>query len=766
MNRTLAGALCEKEGGGATPQKGVFVPGFVFCCRIAVVAGALLPGIAFAQQTTPATDAAQSSGTDTTIQQGPPLPPQPKSTVDPKGDEPIVTEKQFDSALPPLSDDINAPLEPMPQDAPVTPQAATKAPPSTTQSSPSDVDAAPVADSAPAVLPPVAEPPADLSQPLPTLESFNAEPVSQVADTGNGKSTEIGYDIAVDGLDDLGLEDEFNGFSALKAGKGKAANAAMLRARAREDEALAVKILKSRGYYDASASSVIETLPNDGGRLRAVITATPGKLYRFARIDVDAAQPVVPADLISRYLPLKVGDPIEAERVQGAEANLTLKLGENGYPFARLGTRDILLDDEAFTGDYTLPVDPRSRASFGAIRTRGRRQIMTTKHMMVLRRFKTGDLYDTRKVDDLRKALVATSLFQTVGVEPVETGNYATDGTEIVDLMVTQAKGKTRSIAATGGYSTGQGIRSEVTYTARNAFPEEGALILGAVGGTQEQSGSVTFRRSNAGERDRTLTLGLSGGRQDYDAFNAVTGTFFGRISRDSTPIWQKKLTYSYGYELTATNESVYNFNQFRRTRGTYFVAALPADVGIDTSDDLLNPTRGFRLKLGVSPETSVRGPIRPYVRMMLDGSYYYHAMDSLVIAGRVRVGSIVGIDRNDLPPSRRYYGGGGGSVRGYGYQRLGPFDPNGDPVGGRSVNEFALEARYRFGNFGIVPFIDAGNSYESSTPKFNDLRFGAGIGGRFYTNFGPLRVDVATPLNGRKGDSKIALYISIGQAF
>ena len=116
--------------------------------------------------------------------------------------------------------------------------------------------------------------------------------------------------------------------------------------------------------------------------------------------------------------------------------------------------------------------------------------------------------------------------------------------------------------------------------------------------------------------------------------------------------------------------------------------------------------------------------------------------------------------------------------MRGYGFQRLGPFEPLDplnekrdepgelNPIGGRSLNEFALEARYRFGNFGIVPFIDAGNSYDSTFPQFSDLRFGAGIGGRYYTNFGPMRIDIATPLNPREGDSRIALYISIGQAF
>jgi translocation and assembly module TamA len=153
-------------------------------------------------------------------------------------------------------------------------------------------------------------------------------------------------------------------------------------------------------------------------------------------------------------------------------------------------------------------------------------------------------------------------------------------------------------------------------------------------------------------------------------------------------------------------------------------------------------------------------------VRTLAEATGYYPVNDRLVIAGRARAGSIQGIERDDLAPSRRYYGGGGGSVRGYGYQRLGPFDPDGNPVGGRSLNEFSLEARYRFGDFGIVPFVDAGNSYANALPTFTDLRFGAGIGGRFYTNFGPMRIDVATPLNPRPGDGKVALYISIGQAF
>jgi translocation and assembly module TamA len=87
------------------------------------------------------------------------------------------------------------------------------------------------------------------------------------------------------------------------------------------------------------------------------------------------------------------------------------------------------------------------------------------------------------------------------------------------------------------------------------------------------------------------------------------------------------------------------------------------------------------------------------------------------------------------------------------------------DPIGGRSLAEFSLETRIRVGNFGIVPFLDAGNISTSSLPSA-DLRFGAGIGVRYHTNFGPIRVDVGTPLNRQASDSRIAVYVSLGQAF
>lgn len=687
------------------------------------------------------------------------------NATDPQADGPIVPDAAFNSALPPLSNDINAPLEPMPLDNASTTTAVQKS------KLPASNPPAPVAQSAaqapivPGALPAPAPIDPQLAAPLEPLSTFNTEPLQSVAEVKGRDAPEIAYDTEVRGLDPLKLTDEFNSLSALKEGKGKAANATQVSARAREDEALAVRLMKSLGYYDGTAVSTLEQpAAGAGNKLRAIVSATPGKIYTLGSIELQAG-PTVPPDLVRRELPLKVGDPIEAARVQGAEANVSLKLPQQGYPFVKVGERDILLDDATWKGAYTLPVDTGPRSSFGVLRTEGD-PVFSVEHLNVFPRFDQGQLYDVRLTDDLRQALVATGLFSNISVEPVRTGQTGPDGTEQVDLLVRQTKGPFRSLSGSAGYGTGEGAKVEAAFTHRNLFPPEGALIVTGVGGTQQQGASVTFRRQNAGKRDRTVSLLGSVLRQDYDAFNAVTATVAGRISYDSTPIWQKPLTYAFGFELVGTNEQTYDFQAGGRRRRNYGIAALPGQVLFDKSNDLLNPTRGYRLKLNLSPEASVSDGVRPYARTMVEATGYYPVNDSLVIAGRARAGAIFGIERDDLAPSRRYYGGGGGSVRGYGYQRLGPFDPEGNPVGGRSLNEFAVEARYRFGDFGIVPFFDAGNAYEGTFPTAKNLRYGAGIGGRFYTNFGPMRVDVATPLNPREGDGKIALYISIGQAF
>jgi translocation and assembly module TamA len=196
----------------------------------------------------------------------------------------------------------------------------------------------------------------------------------------------------------------------------------------------------------------------------------------------------------------------------------------------------------------------------------------------------------------------------------------------------------------------------------------------------------------------------------------------------------------------------------------------IPLHVAYDASNDLLNPTSGFRTDLAVTPYQQIGGDGSSFMIARWTSSAYYDLAGDgrYVAAGRFSLGNIFGPNTAAIPADKRFYAGGGGSIRGYGYQKVGPRDAQNDPSGGRSLIEVGAEMRVKVTDtIGIVPFIDGGNVYDSPTLDFSEeLRWGAGIGARYYTAFGPLRVDVAVPLNKRPGDSSWQLYISIGQAF
>jgi len=121
-----------------------------------------------------------------------------------------------------------------------------------------------------------------------------------------------------------------------------------------------------------------------------------------------------------------------------------------------------------------------------------------------------------------------------------------------------------------------------------------------------------------------------------------------------------------------------------------------------------------------------------------------------------------------DVPADERFYAGGGGSIRGYSYQSVGPLS-GGDPVGGRSLLELSTELRLRLGErFGFVGFLDGGSAFGAAFPDFDEeLLWGTGLGFRYFTAVGPLRLDFAVPLDRRHGiDDAFQVYISLGQAF
>ncbi|MCE7796846.1 BamA/TamA family outer membrane protein [Sphingobium sufflavum] len=702
----------------------------------------------------------------------------------PVDNSPIIPDAEFDAAIPAIDTDPNAPMGSVAdwQAQQRKLDSETKAKDSRTgvAAIPAGQDGTATETLADA---PVNDP--EIDAPLVPLAGFDVEPFDESRYTEAEErptTTTTTYRYRVEGLDTLSdasavspidggdILGLFGDLSALEDGDGKAANGAMINARMTEDAKLLTDILSGQGYFDATVSPSLQ-LPEEGSKdaITVILDTVAGPRYALGTVAFDAG-PVVPGDLITRAFVPKPGEPIVAERILSAEANVAVVLPQNGYPFAKVGQRDILLDAATRTGDYTLPVATGPRSSFGDIVPTGKKPVFGAKHVATIARFRKGELYDSRKVDDLRQALVATGLFSVIAIEPQATGTaVGTDGvagTDYANLLVKQEAGPARTLAGQAGYGTGEGFKLEGSWTHRNLFPDEGALIGSLTAGTQEQGAGVTFRRSNAGRRDRTVEFGVNALHSRFDAFEAFTGRLYGRISYDSTPIWQKRWTYNYGFELLGTNEQDYDFAAGLRRRRTFYVLSLPGEVKFDTSNSLLDPTKGFRLSAKVAPEGSLGSGGQIYGRGLFEATGYYPVSDGIVLAGRARVGTISGAAREQIAPSRRFYAGGGGSVRGFGYQELGPKDPDARPIGGRSLVEAAAEVRYRFGNYGVVGFLDAGQVYTGSAPTFSNLRYGVGVGGRFYTNFGPMRLDVATPINRQAGESRVSVYISIGQAF
>lgn len=560
-------------------------------------------------------------------------------------------------------------------------------------------------------------------------------------------------------------------------------------ARARADEELLGDILRNYGYY---IGEVVRQL--SGGRRAGVngegaaeeaaeaasrepsvrFDILPGPRYSFGTIDLGALPALAEPDAsrLREVFGIASGDPLYADRIIEREIELRVALGESGYPFAEVAEPELLIDHAREQGDLTLDVQPKGKYVFGDVVSSDPR-FLSGRHLGRIARFDPGDTFQQSLETDLRRAIIATGLVSSVTITPRETRAPEGGQPGEVALDVAMERAPLRTIAGAIGYGTEDGLKVEGRWEHRNLFPPEGALRLRGILGTREALASVGVRRNNFRGRDQVLTVDLFASDITTQAVDSRGFGLRGTFEKVSNFLFQKPLSWQLGGELLYTDER----NRDVRIapgapvpRQAYLIGGLFGSVTLDGSDDLLDPTEGYRATLFLAPEVSrTDGSESFYLRAQGDASYY-QSFGDIVLAGRVRAATIQGAGIDDIAPSRRLYGGGGASVRGYGFQGVGPRDDLGNPTGGASLVEFVLEARIPTplfdGAIEVVPFIDAGSVSRGSTPTFGDIRFGAGVGIRYKTTFGPIRVDVATPINSTAFDSPVVVYVSLGQAF
>ena len=573
-------------------------------------------------------------------------------------------------------------------------------------------------------------------------------------DTG---TNERRYRTSIEGVTDSGLRRLLTGLSALiEAEDAPFVSFATLRSRANRDLADFRTALRSEGYYASDLSSRIERADDPA---RVIITIDPGPRYVLGAIDIayagTAPAPSVRDQVLDR-VGLSAGAAARAPDIVRAETGVALALPELGHPLARVLDRRVVVDHATATVAVTYRMDAGPMLRFGPVHFSGL-DTVAAGYLERLVPWQAGQVYDQRLVDRYRQRLSRSGLFSAIDValDEVETGATG-DG---VPVLVTVREARHRTIGVGASYSTSEGIGGDVAWEHRNILGSGERLRLEGRGAKIEQSLAARFSKPHFRRYDQTLSAATVLTRQDTDAFRELSSNLSIGLDRPWFDRWRASLAVEAEYSDITDAEGNRQF----------FLAGLPGSLLWNGTDDLLDPKRGARVLLEVSPYLAQEDSPFGFVRNELTATGYYAPGrdDRLVLALRGKVGSIVGAETTTLPANRRFYAGGGGSVRGFGFQEVGPLNDEGDPAGGRSLAEVGIEARWRIaGNFGLVPFIDGGNVYDHVLPRLSGFRWGGGLGFRYYTAFGPLRFDVATPIDRRPEDEDILFYISIGQSF
>ncbi|HYG91294.1 MAG TPA: autotransporter assembly complex family protein [Azospirillum sp.] len=580
----------------------------------------------------------------------------------------------------------------------------------------------------------------------------------------------VPYEVELSGVEDSALRELLRGSSSLFELKDAPPPSIIgLERRADSDRDRLQTALRSAGYYDAQLDVRIDP---DARPVKVTIAVMPGPAYTFKTIEVQTAtggpMPGGPVGLDD--LGIRPGRTARAPEVVDAQSKLVAALAGRGYAFAKVADRHVVVDHSDRTMDVTFVVDPGPLTHFGAVEIQGLEEV---DESLVRGRlpWTPGALYEPGLVEKARTDIAKLGVFDTVRVQLA--GQPGPDG--VTPVTVTVAERKRRFIGAGVTYSTTEGFGANAFWGHRNLFGGAEQLRLSfeigrLAGETSETSElglpdlrfGVNFRKPDFLAPRQSLLLDFSVVADNPPAYERVAGILTTALEREISD------------ELRVSAGITSEQGEVRASGRTYQVSLIgvPLTAAYDGTGNLLNPTRGLRLGAAVTPWFPVVGneTNSPFVVTTVTGSTYYDFRGDGRYVGAVRagVGSIVGTTLSDIPPDRRLYAGGGGSVRGFGFQRAGPRDQFGDPTGGRALLELGAEMRIKVTEtIGVVPFVDAGTVYDRSFPDFSEpLRVGAGLGLRYFTDFGPLRVDVGIPLNPDRGDSRWQLYLSLGQAF
>lgn len=573
-----------------------------------------------------------------------------------------------------------------------------------------------------------------------------------------GAKLGIPYEVMIQGVDDHKLLDMLQSVSDARAlAKSKPpATLGLLRRRVDRDIGQFLKILKSEGFYGGRVTGDINAKTDP---VQVTFQVDPGPAYPLKSVDIQITQEAAatkekPPDLAK--LGLTLGQAARGRTILNGEAALLRHFKKRGFALTQLTDRRVEVNHREKSLAVTYRIDLGQRARFGNTEITGLKSI-DEAFLRSMIPWKKGDQFNIQLLEDAQTRLITTGLFSTVQVSQGET--LQEEGFLPVNITVTDRKH--RSISAGVSYMTDEGAGANISWEHRNLLGRGERLKLDTAVSGISLSAEGIFLKPQFLRNDQTLRLNLRFADETTDAFDS--------LSISSAVLVDRKLT----KKITVGAGLAHKFSKVEQQGETerFSLLSLPLHFDWDSSGNLLDPKSGGRMILQVAPYHDIEKTDLNFLKSQITATRYLRLLKTpfLVLAGRASLGVMNGASLLDIPADERFYAGGGGSIRGYAYQSVGALDEDDDPIGGRSVLELSAELRFKLTDrIGMVTFLDGGSAFASTFPDSSeDLQWAAGLGFRYFTPIGPLRLDVGFPLDRRTDiDDTFQIYVSIGQAF
>ena len=564
---------------------------------------------------------------------------------------------------------------------------------------------------------------------------------------------------------DSALEKSLRGASAVRAAQlDGTTDAQDIFAAARAEYGRILGALYAQGYYSGvinvriDGREAAEIAPLDAPSVisKVQVSVDPGPRFSFGALRV---APLAPRTELPEGF--RQGLPAESGQVSAAAQAGVLGWREAGHAKAAVTAQDIVADHARRTLAADLAIDPGPKLRFGKLTVVGQER-MRLRRIVKIAGLPEGETYSPLELQRVATRLRRTGVFRSVTL----TEDEAITRPDLLGITATVVEEKLRRCTFGGELSSLDGVTLNAAWLHRNLLKGgERFRIAGEIAQIGAQSSGTDYSLGVTYDRPATLGPDVAGtvkleiahlDEEDYTSDTATAGV---------------GLTWYKTEKLTARLGLQYTFARVEDVTGqtTYRNLSLPLGVTRDSRDKPLDARKGTYIDAEIKPFLGF-GTTDSGVRIKADGRIFrsFGNDDRVTLAARVQVGAVLGASLLGTPRADLFYSGGGGTVRGQPYQSLGVSVLRADfQTGGQAFLGASVEARVRVTDrIGVVGFYDWG--HVGGLDFFDDLggsHSGAGLGLRYDTGFGPIRLDLAAPVSGDTGKG-VQVYVGIGQAF